>query len=233
MTVPRETALTPSLPLQENNVDEAHIPTKESNSKQAPQESSENHHPQQQTPKAQHEQVGNKNSFTLEKQDGYYVLPKCATPSRDKVYGPIEDFVAKAIKSRTEPSGDPNVMKTYKVVLEAVRRKEDPSLLRMIFLAIRTAANGSTLHQLSGNPTKHAQLLHVILRFDPFTGRQGDLDTPKKEDNNSNCPFQNYSMADAHFSLILALVSANTVFLVQAMVCNNNTLFRLSNLLYR
>lgn len=166
---------------------------------------------------AQHDEIDSKGSFTLERKDGYYILPKCEIPRRDEVYGPIENFVAKAVKSRSEASGDPNIMKTYKVILEAVRRQEDPNLLRMIFLALRTSANGSTLHQLSGNPTKHAQLLHVILRFDPFSGKPSGVQS--EMDESKTCPFMNYSMADAYFSLILALVSANTVFLVPVMVC--------------
>lgn len=216
MTAPRATALTPSRSLAAN-LAKAHISNEEQSAEQEFQ-SSQSPETQDQRPPTttpQHEQVNNEHSFTLEKRDGFDILPKCAIPPRDKVYGPVEEFVAKAVKSRLEPSGDPNVMKTYKVILEAIRRKEDPSLLRMIFLAIRTAANGSTLHQLSGNPTKHAQLLHVILRFDPFTGKTKNTG---KKNATSNCPFRSYSIADAYFQLILALVSANTVFLVPAMV---------------
>ena len=215
MTAPQATALaeTPSQTLAVN-LAETHISNKNVPG-QPGSPSPENQNQQPLSTAAQHEQIDNHEPFTLEKQNGYYVLPKCTIPCRDNVYGPVEDFVAKAVKARTEPSGDPNVLKTYKVILEAIRRKEDPSLLRMIFLAIRSAANGTTLHQLSGNPTKHAQLLHVILRFDPFAAKSSNLD---KKDHDPNCPFRNYAMADAYLQLILALVSANTVFLVPAMV---------------
>ena len=211
MTAPQATTLgeTPSQKLAVNPA-ETHISNEQPDSP-----SPENQDQQPPSTAAQHEQIDNHEPFTLEKQNGYYVLPKCTIPCRDNVYGPVEDFVAKAVKARTEPSGDPNVLKTYKVILEAIRRKEDPSLLRMIILAIRSAADGTPLHQLSGNPTKHAQLLHVILRFDPFAAKSSNLD---KKDDNPNCSFRNYSMADAYLQLILALVSANTVFLVPAMV---------------
>lgn len=199
MTAPQTATMTPSRSLAENLAN-AHI------SKSGEATNAQTHESSLPIITPQHQSATNNDSFALEKRNGYYVLPKCSLPPHEK-YRPVEEFVARAIKSRLEAPGDANAMKTYKVILEAIRRKEDASLLHMVFLAIRTASNGSTLHHLSGNPTKHAHLLHVLLRFDPFTGN-------KEKDSE---PFRNYSIADAYFQLVLALVSANSVFLVPSM----------------
>lgn len=159
----------------------------------------------------QHEQESTTDDpYALDQQDGVYLLPRCPIPSRDDVYAPIEDFAAKAIKSRTDPSCDPDGAKNYKLLMESIRRKEDAGLLRMIFIAIRASANGTTLTLLTGYPTKHAQLLHFLLKFDPFAGKF-------KLGTNPKCPFSNYEIADSYMQLVLALVSANTVFLIPAM----------------
>ena len=105
-------------------------------------------------------------------------------------------------------------------------------MLEQIFLALRTADNGLTLHQLSSNPSKHAQLLHFLLRFDPFGAQRvdthkGQVIPNKIDDINATEAVKTkddgftsaYSLADAYFHLILALVSANSVFLVPTMVC--------------
>lgn len=159
---------------------------------------------------------------SLEKRDNYYILPKCELPPR-KRFAPVEKFVANAVQSKLELEGDSNSQKAYNAVMDAIRRKRDLAMLEQIFLALRTAGNGSTLHQLSGNPTKHAQLLHFLLRFDPFSSQHVDKHGGQVIPDDANGqqkddPASAYSLADAYFHLILALVSANSVFLVPTMV---------------
>ena len=151
-----------------------------------------------------------------------------------------------AIQSKLNLSEDDNAQKAYKAVLDAMRRKQDLVMLEQIFLAMRTADNGLTLHQLSSNPTKHARILHYLLRFDPFLRAQRGVDVPTKgqmmsptkidgidaatdavkakEETTVSSP---YSLADAYLHLILALVSANSVFLVPTMVGVKTLLFPL------
>lgn len=159
----------------------------------------------------------------------YYVLPKCQMPPT-KQFLPVEKFVATAIESRlpqlstTTPQDNLHGRKSYQALAGALRRREDPAMLRMIFVALRTAGNGSTLHQLSGNPTKHNELLHLLLKFNPFDHKKVSTTANKEDMKKSNGNkdeldiYQDYSLADAYFHLILALVSANSVFLVPAMV---------------
>lgn len=168
---------------------------------------------------------------SLEMRDNCYFLPKCELPPR-KQFAPVERFVASAIQSKLELTGDDNAQKAYQAVMDAIRRKRDLAMLQQIFLALRTADNGLTLHQLSSNPSTHAQLLHFLLRFDPFGAQRVDThkgqvipnkiddinatDAGKAKDDGLTSA---YSLADAYFHLILALVSANSVFLVPTMVC--------------
>lgn len=168
---------------------------------------------------------------SLEMRDTYYILPKCVLPPR-KRFAPVEQFVANAVQSKlllTAAEGAINTNdsdhKAYQAVMDAIRRKRDLAMLEQIFLALRTAGNGSTLHQLSGNPTKHAQLLHFLLRFDPFGAKRVDKHGGKvipaagsaAAAKDKGDPTSQFALADAYFHLILALVSANSVFLVPTM----------------
>jgi RNA polymerase I-specific transcription initiation factor RRN3 len=89
-------------------------------------------------------------------------------------------------------------------------------MLFKVLLALRTT--GSTLYQLTSSSQRHAHLLHLLFRLDPFlpceqqNGKLQDL-------------ILDYSLADAHLHLILALVSANSVFLIPGM----NALWRLAH----
>jgi len=161
----------------------------------------------------------------LERRDNCYILPKCVLPPR-KHFAPVEKFVATAVQAKLGLEQDANAQQAYKAVMDAIRRKVDLAMLEQIFLALRTAGNGSTLHQLSSNPTKHAQLLHFLLRFDPFCvamvmkhGGQVIPDDGGANHNNApkDGPSSAFALADAYFHLILALVSANSVFLIPTM----------------
>jgi RNA polymerase I-specific transcription initiation factor RRN3 len=122
-----------------------------------------------------------------------FVLPPCPQFSRAE-FQPVETFVVNAIASKDSS-------KEYRVMLDSIRKPRDPPTLCKVLLALR----GTTLYQLTGNPKTHAQLLHWLFRLDPFV----------KEKHEKLPDF--YSLADAHFHLLLALVSANSVFLDSGM----------------
>lgn len=171
--------------------------------------------------------------YRLDKQGACYLLPKCHHPPQEEM-NPVENFVEKAVKEFMElPDNDTSRSNSYRVLVGTIKTKNDPPMLYKIFLAIRTAGNGSTLHQLSGNPAKHGQLMHVLLRFNPFVApfkparsdsKKGQPKTPEKESSDrdeewakmTKC-FEDYSLADAYFHLILALISANSVNAVPAI----------------
>jgi RNA polymerase I-specific transcription initiation factor RRN3 len=122
-----------------------------------------------------------------------FTLPPCPQFERQE-FQPVETFVVNAIAAKDSS-------KEYRVMLDSIRKPKDPPTLCKVLLALR----GNTLHQLTGNPKSHAQLLHWLFRLDPFLKEKHD----KLPDL--------YSLADAHFHLLLALVSANTVFLQSGM----------------
>jgi RNA polymerase I-specific transcription initiation factor RRN3 len=132
--------------------------------------------------------------------DPRFVLPNCPQFSCQD-FQPVETFVSNAVAARDSNS------KTYRAIIDSIRKAEDPHMLCKVLLALR----GSTLHQLSGNPKGHAHLLHLLFRLDPFL----KAEHPKLPGV--------HSLADAHLHLLLALVSANSVFLTPAM----NALWRL------
>lgn len=122
-----------------------------------------------------------------------FVLPPCPQfPSNE--FLPVETFVKNAIAA-------PDSSKEYRVMLESIRKPKDPLTLCKVLLALR----GTTLYQITGNPTTHARLLHVLFRLDPFL--------KEKQEKLPDL----YSLADAHLHLMVALVSANSVFLESGM----------------
>lgn len=142
--------------------------------------------------------------LSLESMHSRYVLPKCSLPPHAELH-PVETFVANAVASReTEQEST----QAYRAILDCLRKREDPPMLRKVLLALRTM--GSTLHQLTSSSKRHAHLLHLLFRLDPFCPCE-------KQDGRLQAPILDYSLADAHFHLILALVSANSVFLTPGM----------------
>ena len=122
-----------------------------------------------------------------------FTLPRCPQFERQE-FQPVETFVVNAIAAKDSS-------KEYRVMLDSIRKPKDPPTLCKVLLALR----GTTLHQLTGNPKTHAQLLHWLFRLDPFL--------KEKHEKLPNL----YSLADAHLHLLLALVSANSVFLQSGM----------------
>lgn len=179
----------------------------------------------------------------------YYVLPKCNLPPASE-YTPVETFVYQTIQEQTQQchettstttanttssSMPPVVLTTaYKTLLEALKQTTDPKLLTNILLALRTSGNGATLHLLAANASKHARLIHTLVRLHPFEKKENrwnkesrETDNDDNNNNNSDDAYL-YSVADAHLHLLLALVSANSVFLIPTLT----TLWKLLALEY-
>jgi hypothetical protein len=143
-----------------------------------------------------------------------YVLSKCQLPSR-KEFEPVEIFVANAVREQHEHNSDNMPIKSYKGILDAIRFKNDPVMLQRILLALRTAGNGSTLQFLASSASKHARLVHNIVRFNPFT--LPPTTTVGADQGTQQSWSVNYDLADAYLHLMMALVSANSVLLVATM----------------
>lgn len=144
--------------------------------------------------------------------DPRFVLPRCEMPLR-KDYEPVESFVATAVQEQHQQKDDSIPVASYKGILDAIRFKNDPVMLQRLLLALRTAGNGSTLHLLTTTTNKHARMMHSLVRLNVFelpksVGEKPGEGTERKVD---------YAVADAHLHLLMALVSANSVFLVPAI----------------
>ena len=133
-----------------------------------------------------------------------FILPKCELPPQSE-FGPIESFVSKAVQEHHEQGADVPPSKSYKALTDAFRLKNDLPLLKKILLAMRTSQN--TVHCLTSISKKHARLIHMIVRFDPFA--QGS----EESDDKNKTPID-FSLVDAHFNLLVVLVSANSTLLV-------------------
>ena len=90
-------------------------------------------------------------------------------------------------------------------------------MLYQVLLALRIA--GSTLHQLTSFTKRHAHLVHLVFRVNPFLPTKRALETAAKSPDAATkfAMFYDYSVADAFLHLVVALVSANTVFLSPAL----------------
>jgi hypothetical protein len=140
-----------------------------------------------------------------------YELPKCTMPPQSELE-PIETFVSNAIRSKHDLTDNPTFKEGYRAIANALRRPEDPLLLKMVLLSLRTAGKGSTLYQLTTSATTHAQLTHLIFRLNSFQPIKLEDESEEKLQ-----PYRDYSLADAHLNLMVALVSAKSVHAVPAM----------------
>jgi hypothetical protein len=146
-----------------------------------------------------------------------YILPKCSMPPLSELH-PIETFVMNAVQSQHEETADPAFAQGYRAIADALRRTSDPPMLRKVLIALRIAGKGNVLNLLASHPTKHAQLTHLIFRFDatsPPKGLAYEMNEAKAEELVKI--YEDGSMLDAHLHLILALVSAKSVNVVPAL----------------
>mmetsp|Transcript_1792 Transcript_1792/g.3239 ORF Transcript_1792/g.3239 Transcript_1792/m.3239 type:complete len:364 (-) Transcript_1792:1468-2559(-) len=149
-------------------------------------------------------------------------IPKAILPSKED-FDAVETFVFDAINMRTDADTrqmDPEKQKSaalgYRAVLDLLRKQDDVELLKKILLAIRTSGGGATLGLIIRNSKKHNMLIHMIFQMDPFRFDQRQKEYSGKAETDNI--FQvDLDLADAYLNLILALVSANSVFLTPAL----------------
>jgi hypothetical protein len=151
-----------------------------------------------------------------------FEFPPCVSPSPTEL-APIETFVENAISSQhsdvtvgegsSEPTSTSDGHKGYRAIADALRRPEDPVMLHRILIALRTAGKGSSLYKVACFSQNHAQLTHLIFKFNPF-----DIpNTLQAASEEVTRPYRDYSMADAYMHLVVAMISANSVHVVPAM----------------
>ena len=153
---------------------------------------------------------------------GKFIFPRCQQDLSKADLEPVENFVATAISSEhgnKSTNGQANAddiakaAQSYRALATSLRRPEDPEMLRKIFIALRTAGKGSSLYQLACFPDRHAHLIHLICKFNPF-------DIPLILENapdETKLPYHDYSLADAYMHLVVAIISANSVHVVSFM----------------
>lgn len=129
-----------------------------------------------------------------------FEIPKCRIPPAEKL-DPVLSYVATAVTEQHAKKDDTLPIPTYKGILDALRVKRDLEMIHMVFLALRTS--GTTLSLLTKTTNKHSRLLHSIFKFDPF-------DVGHNHENSLD-------LVDAYLYLLIALVSANNVFLVNTI----------------
>jgi hypothetical protein len=137
-----------------------------------------------------------------------YALPPCPMPPQSELEV-IETFVMSAVMSQHEDAPAAAAVQGYKALIDALRRVEDPEMLRNVLVALRTAGKGNCLRYLTRYPEKHAHLNHLIFKFNSTVPTRKLQADPTKQEA---CEiFNDGSMLDTHLHLILALVSAKSV----------------------
>jgi hypothetical protein len=146
-----------------------------------------------------------------------YQIPKCKLPPTSEMAA-IEKFVENAVRSQ-EPQtdgrmgkSDPSHSEAYNAILKALKQPKDPAMICKIFLALRTAGHGSILNSFALTDN-HAQLLHLVIRFVSTIAPTFD-ETATGDPNVMLQVYKDYSLCDAHFNLLLAIVSAKSTHVV-------------------
>ena len=145
-------------------------------------------------------------------------IPKCELPP-SAMFEPVENVVAAAVEAQhLHTGGGPPLVDAYRGLMDTLRSKQDLEMMRFILLALRTSGQGRTLTYLTQSATKHAPLIHLVVRLNPF-----ELSTTTTTTDNQDEIKVDYAMADAQLHLLMAIVSANSVFLVPTL----NSLWKL------
>jgi RNA polymerase I-specific transcription initiation factor RRN3 len=134
------------------------------------------------------------------------VLPKCKMPTRAEIE-PVELFVASAVQQQYESGDGTNPTENYSALIDPFLVRKDLAMIHRILLALRTSGHGATLNRLASS-ARHARLIHHIIRLNPFR-----LPCPA-ESQSSMDDYVDYDIADAQLHLMMALVSANSVFMI-------------------
>ncbi len=155
------------------------------------------------------------------------ILPKPDADKKALHLEPVEKFVSEAISSRTsrdvstESSQKKEVaVSHYRAILDLLRKGDDVVMTKKVLLALRSSGEGTTMGKIIGNSKRHSNLLDLIFRLEPFgieKKKSGDDSEQSTPDLKAMLLDSDLSLADAHLNLIVALVSANSVFLAPAL----------------
>ena len=172
----------------------------------------------------EHESLKDDNGLLL---PARFSFPRCRQDFLKSENEAIEEFVEKAISSQHENGGpsdscevgkaEANIaaeaLKAYRAIADSLRRPEDPAMLRKLFVALRTAGKGSSLYRIACFADRHAQLMHLVCKFNAF-----DLPrTLEGASDETKLPYHDHSLADAYMHLVVAIISANSVHVVPFM----------------
>ena len=124
-------------------------------------------------------------------------LPPLSLPPPSTL-APVESFIMSSIQDQASPG--------YRAILDCLRKRQDPPMLYKVLLALRTSA----LTLLTSNNKTHAHILHLLFRLDSFE--------PSSMATDTMC-YTDLSLATAHLHLLVAIVSANSVFVTPALSC--------------
>jgi hypothetical protein len=107
---------------------------------------------------------------------------------------------------------DPSHLQGYQAMINSLKRPADPPLLRKLFITLRQSS--MVLNQLAlGND--HAQFVHLIIKFQSTRKPHRFEEGPNDEDAEELLEvYDDYSLCDAHFSLLLSMVSAKSTHVV-------------------
>jgi len=128
------------------------------------------------------------------------VLPRPVYPPQEE-YEPIETFVEKTIQEQYDAGGcSAPLTDGFRMLIEALRSFKDLKLVRSLLLAFGSAGRGATFHLILKQG--FLQLVHVILRMDPF----------KYHGTISDEEARVYTeVADAQLYLLTQMCSANSL----------------------
>lgn len=158
-------------------------------------------------------------------------LPAPAVPPPEK-YVPVEKFVAAAMEPIHRARGavitTAQRSKEFLAIVEILHKRDDAAMLHYILLALRTGGHGTVLSMISADSSRYGPMFRLIFNLNPFeppdtlikatVEENGEEKTPKQlEEDPKVKPFYSYHIADAHLNLIAALVSANSVFVTDAI----------------
>ena len=152
-----------------------------------------------------------------ERMERFYQMSKCKLPPASEMAA-IETFVANAFQSQ-EPRNDCTIKPdqahsdAYRAILSALKRPNDPPMICKVLLALRTAGHGSVLNMLALKDN-HAQLLHLVFRFVSTIPPNSFDETATGDPDMLLKVYEDYSLCDAHFNLLLAIVSAKSTHVV-------------------
>ena len=127
-------------------------------------------------------------------------LPLCRMPEPEELQ-PVATFVAKAVLEQQE--GKQSV--AYDALVNSFKHRGEPVMLHRTLLACRTS--GQTLTLITKADGKQSHLLHQILRLNPAHVQIRNVEDDLME----------FDILDALIHLLVAIVSANSVFLVPVL----------------